>query len=131
MGVEPFLMSASTVGVMAQRLTRRLCQKCKEPTEIEEVTRGYLGLAKDDVVFTGKGCEYCGQKGVKGRIGIYEVMKLNSEIRALVAHGANTEEIHACAVKNGMIDLKSYARILLKEGLTSVEEVLQVVSVQD
>lgn len=131
MGVEPFLMSASTVGVMAQRLTRRLCQKCKEPTEIEDVTRGYLGLGKDDVVYTGKGCEYCGQKGVKGRVGIYEVMKLNAEIRAMVAKGANTEDIHACAVKNGMIDLKAYAGILLREGLTSVEEVLQVVSVQE
>ncbi|HUQ49840.1 MAG TPA: ATPase, T2SS/T4P/T4SS family, partial [Terriglobales bacterium] len=131
MGVEPFLMSASTVGVMAQRLTRRLCQKCKEPTEIEDVVRQYLNLTKDDVTYKGKGCEYCGQKGVKGRVGIYEVMKLNAELRAMVARGANTEEIHAAAVKNGMIDLKAYAGILLKEGLTSVEEVLQVVSVQE
>jgi type II secretory ATPase GspE/PulE/Tfp pilus assembly ATPase PilB-like protein len=58
-------------------------------------------------------------------------MKMNAELRTLVAKGANTEEIHACALKNGMIDLKAYACILLKEGLTSVEEVLQVVSVQE
>jgi len=131
MGVEPFLMSASTVGVMAQRLTRRLCQKCKEPTEIDDTVRQYLGLSKDDVTYKGKGCEYCNEKGVKGRVGIYEVMKMNAELRSMVAKGASTEDIHACAVKNGMIDLKAYAGILLREGLTSVEEVLQVVSVQE
>ena len=131
MGVEPFLMSASTVGVMAQRLTRRLCQKCKEPAEIDDTVRGYLGLSKDDVVYKGAGCESCNMKGVKGRVGIYEVLKMNAEMRTLVAKGANTEEIHAAAIKNGMIDLKGYACILLKEGLTSVEEVLQVVSVQE
>jgi type IV pilus assembly protein PilB len=68
---------------------------------------------------------------VKGRVGIYEVLKMNAEIRALIAKGATTEDIHAAAVRNGMIDLKAYAGILLKEGLTSVEEVLQVVSVQE
>jgi type IV pilus assembly protein PilB len=131
MGVEPFLMSASTVGVMAQRLTRKLCQKCKEPAEVDDVTRGYLGLKKEDVVYKGAGCEYCNMKGVKGRIGIYEVLKMNAELRTLIAKGANTEDIHAAAIRNGMIDLKAYACILLKEGLTSVEEVLQVVSVQE
>src|SRR3954464_10571315 len=131
MGVEPFLMSASTVGVMAQRLTRRLCQKCKEPAQVDDTVRGYLGLSKDDVVYKGAGCESCNMKGVKGRVGIYEVLKMNAEMRTLVAKGANTEEIHACALKNGMVDLKAYACILLKEGLTSVEEVLQVVSVQE
>jgi type IV pilus assembly protein PilB len=68
---------------------------------------------------------------VKGRIGIYEVLKMNSEIRAMVAKGARTEEIHAAAVKNGMLDLKAYACILLEQGLTSVEEVMSVVSVQE
>jgi type IV pilus assembly protein PilB len=131
MGVEPFLMSASTVGVMAQRLCRKLCQACKEPTEVDDVIRGYLGLGKDVTLYKGKGCDACNGKGVKGRIGIYEVLKMNSEMRSLVARGARTEEIHAAAIKNGMIDLKSYACILLAEGKTSVEEVMSVVSVQD
>ena len=72
MGVEPFLMSASTVGVMAQRLARRLCQKCKEPAECDDTVRGYLGLAKDDVVYKGAGCEACDMKGVKGRVGVLQ-----------------------------------------------------------
>ena len=131
MGVEPFLMSASTVGVMAQRLCRKLCQNCKEPAEVEEVTRKYLALSNDVPLFKGKGCDICGGKGVKGRIGIYEVMKMNAELRAMIAKGASTEDIHACAQKNGMIDLKAYAGLLLTQGLTTVEEVMSVVSVQE
>jgi type IV pilus assembly protein PilB len=132
MGVEPFLMSASTVGVMAQRLARRLCQACKEPaTDVDPIVRQYLGLAPDAPLFKGKGCDLCGGKGVKGRIGIYEVMKLNAELRSMIARGASTEDIHAAAIKNGMVELKAYAGILLTQGLTSVEEVLQVVSIQE
>jgi type IV pilus assembly protein PilB len=131
MDVEPFLMSASTVGVMAQRLTRKLCQNCKEPAEIDSTVQQYLGLRPEATVYKGKGCDLCNGKGVKGRIGIYEVLKMNSEIRAMVAKGARTEEIHAAAVKNGLLDLKAYACILLEQGLTSVEEVMSVVSVQE
>ncbi len=131
MGVEPFLMSASTVGVMAQRLARKLCQNCKEPTDVDPTIRQYLGLAPDAPLFKGKGCELCNGKGVKGRIGIYEVMKMNAEVRAMVAKAATTEDIHAAAIKSGMIDLKAYSCILLTQGLTSVEEVMSVVSVQE
>jgi type II secretory ATPase GspE/PulE/Tfp pilus assembly ATPase PilB-like protein len=116
---------------MAQRLARRLCQNCKEEVKLDEVTAQYLGMTPGETVFKGKGCDNCGGKGVKGRVGIYEVMKMNAELRSMVAKGASTEDIHATAVKNGMIDLKGYAGILLREGLTSVEEVLQVVSVQE
>jgi len=131
MGIEPFLMSASTVGVMAQRLTRRLCQNCKEPTEVDPVIMEYLNLEPGTVTYKGKGCELCNGKGLKGRVGIYEVLKMNTELRSMIAKGAHTEDIHAAAIKNGMIDLKAYAGILIREGKTSVEEVLQVVSVQD
>ena len=89
------------------------------------------GLSPEATVYKCKGCDLCNGKGVKGRIGIYEVLKMNSEIRAMVAKGARTEEIHAAAVKNGMLDLKAYACILLEQGLTSVEEVMSVVSVQE
>jgi type IV pilus assembly protein PilB len=131
MGVEPFLMSASTVGVMAQRLARRLCQQCKQPAEVDSVVRQYLGLAPDATLYKGKGCDACNGKGIKGRIGIYEVLKMNTEMRSMVAKGASTEELHAAAVRNGMIDLKAYSCILLTQGLTSVEEVMSVVSVQE
>ncbi len=131
MEIEPFLVSASTVGVMAQRLARRLCQNCKEPIPVEEETAKYLGLTPGETVFKGKGCDACNMKGLKGRVGIYEVMKMNARLRKMVAAAAVTEEIHAAAIEEGMLDLKAYAAWLIRQGLTTVEEVLQVVSVQE
>jgi len=131
MGVEPFLMSASTVGVMAQRLARKLCQGCKVQYDEEADTLGFLGLPAGTKLWKGEGCDRCGGKGVKGRIGIYEVMKLNAEIRRMISSGGSTEALHECAIKNGMIDLKAYAGILMVEGLTNAHEVLQVVSVAE
>jgi len=131
MGIEPFLVSSSTIGVMAQRLARRLCKNCKEEYEAEDATCEFMGLPPKSKLFRGKGCETCNGKGVKGRIGIYEVMKMNAELRSMVAKAALTEDIHNAALRIGMLDLKKYAALLLLNGDTSVEEVLQVVSVQD
>ena len=131
MGIEPFLVSSSTIGVMAQRLARRLCKNCKEQYEAEDSTCEYMGLPPKSVLWKGKGCDQCNGKGVKGRIGIYEVLKMNAELRAMVAKGAITEDIQAAALRMGMLDLKKYAALLLLNGDTSVEEVLQVVSVQE
>ena len=131
MGIEPFLVSSSTIGVMAQRLARRLCKHCREPYQADDATCDFMGLPRGSVLYKGRGCIDCGGKGLKGRVGIYEVLKMNPDIRQLVARGASTEEIHAQAVRSGMLDLKSYAGVLLLKGETSVEEVLQVVSVQE
>jgi type IV pilus assembly protein PilB len=131
MGIEPFLVSSSTIGVMAQRLARRVCQKCKEPYQPDDATCDYMGVERGSTLYKGKGCEACNGKGVKGRVGIYEVMKMNAELRQMVAKGALTEDIHNAALRLGMWDLKKYAAWLLKEGLTNVEEVLQVVSVAE
>ena len=131
MGIEPFLVSSSTIGVMAQRLARRLCKHCKEEYVAEDATCDFMGLPRGSTFWKGRGCDACGGKGVKGRIGIYEVMKMNAELRALVAKGAETDEIHSAALRHGMLDLKKYAGLLLLNGDTSVEEVLQVVSVQE
>jgi len=131
MGIEPFLVSSSTIGVMAQRLARRLCKNCKEPYTPDDQTCDYMSVPRGSTLYKGKGCDTCNGKGLKGRVGIYEVMKMNPELRAMVARGAVTEEIHACALKHGMLDLKLYSAYLLLNGDTSVEEVLQVVSVQE
>jgi type IV pilus assembly protein PilB len=130
MGIEPFLVSSSTVGVIAQRLARRLCQKCKEPYEADAATCGFFGLTPGTVIYRARGCDACDGKGLKGRVGIYEVMKINAELRQLVGRGALAEEIHAAALGGGMIDLKRYAAILLTEGMTTVDEVTSVVSIE-
>jgi len=131
MGIEPFLISSSTIGVMAQRLARRLCKVCREQYEADDQTCEYMGLKPKSVLWKGRGCGECNGRGVKGRIGIYEVLKMNAELRQLVAKGAITEDIHRLALSEGMLDLKKYAALLLLNGDTSVEEVLQVVSVQE
>jgi type IV pilus assembly protein PilB len=131
MGIEPFLVSSSTIGVMAQRLARRLCTKCKEQYTADEATCEFMGLPRGAKIYKARGCEHCGGKGLKGRVGIYEVMKMNAELRQMIAKGALAEEIHNKAVANGMLDLKKYSAWLLTEGHTTVEEVLQVVSVQE
>ena len=131
MGIEPFLISSSTIAVMAQRLARRLCKQCREEYVAEDAICDYMGLPHGSKFCKGRGCDACAGKGVKGRVGIYEVMKMNAELRTMVAKGALTEEIHAAALRHGMLDLKKYAGLLLLNGDTSVEEVLQVVSVQE
>ncbi len=135
MGVEPFLISSSTIGIMAQRLTRRLCKHCREEFTADDATLEYMCIkhkpGEQVTLFKKRGCDACSGNGFKGRVGIYEVLKMNQELRNLVARGASTEEVTAAALKAGMIDLKTYAAILLREGLTTVEEVLQVVSVQE
>ena len=130
MGIEPFLVSSSTIGVIAQRLARRLCQACKEPYVAEPATCAFFGLPEGTTVYRARGCAACDGKGLKGRVGIYEVMRMNAELRQMVGRGALAEEIHAAALANGMIDLKRYSALLLADGLTTVDEVTSVVSIE-
>ncbi|HEY3043611.1 MAG TPA: ATPase, T2SS/T4P/T4SS family [Vicinamibacterales bacterium] len=130
MGIEPFLVSSSTIGVIAQRLARKLCQACREPYTAEETTCAFFELTPGATIYRARGCTACDGKGLKGRIGIYEVMKMNAELRQMVGRGALAEDIHAAALNQGMIDLKRYAALLLTEGLTTVDEVTSVVSVE-
>jgi type IV pilus assembly protein PilB len=130
MGIEPFLVSSSTVGVIAQRLARRLCQSCREEYEAEPDTCAYFGLEPGTKIFRGAGCNECGGRGVRGRIGIYEVMRMNPTLRHMVGTGRRAEEIADAALNSGMIDLKKYSAILLREGLTTVEEVTSVVAIE-
>jgi hypothetical protein len=116
MGIEPFLVSSSTIGVIAQRLARRLCQECREPYAPDAETRRFFGLAEAVTLYRGRGCSRCAGKGVKGRIGIYEVMRMTPALRQLVSKGAPAEELHAAAVAGGMVDLKAYAVRLLVQG---------------
>jgi len=129
MDIEPFLVSSSTIGVIAQRLARRLCQECREPYAVDANIARFWGLPEGAVIYRGRGCNACGGKGVRGRVGVYEVMKVTPRIRTMIGTGARSEEIHAAAIEEGMIDLKRYSAWLLTEGLTSVEEVTSVVSV--
>jgi type IV pilus assembly protein PilB len=130
MGIEPFLVTSSTIGVIAQRLARRLCQTCKEPYTPEPIQARFFGLPEGTTLYRGRGCNECSGRGLRGRIGIYEVMRMTPSLREMVGKGARAEEIHAAALAAGMIDLKKYAAQLLVDGLTTAEEVTSVVSIE-
>jgi type IV pilus assembly protein PilB len=126
MGIEPFLMANSTIGVVAQRLARRLCQNCEVPTVVDDTVLSFFGYTKENAptFYKGEGCERCGHTGKQGRIGLFELLVMSDEIKRAVAHGARAEEIRAIAIANGMKTLKDYSMILMAEGLTSVDEVM-------
>ncbi len=131
MGIEPFLVSEACRLIMAQRLVRKICSNCKvEDKDIDRATLIKIGIPEDEVdsivVYKGKGCERCGNVGYKGRIGLYEVMPITSALKELIIGGASEIEIRRQAIKEGMKTLRMTALNKLKQGLTTVEEVLRV-----
>ncbi len=131
MGVEPFLISASVVGVLAQRLARRICPECKREWDPPEDMLRVFGWDPsqngDQVFYRGAGCDYCRQTGYKGRIGLFEFMVVNSEIQELVVRRAPLADIREAARANGMRALKEdgFRKVLL--GITTPDEVQRVV----
>ena len=133
MKIEPFLVSSSTIGVIAQRLARRLCKTCKEAYKPDANDKKYWDLPADkDVTFyKAKGCSVCGGTGYKGRVGLYEVMRMSTNLKAMVSANRNSTEITDAAIKEGMLTLKAYGVLMMLDGHTSPEEVLQCVVVQE
>lgn len=130
MGIEPFLVSTSIIGIISQRLVRRICPNCKEKYKPDNVIAKYLGLPEDTELYKGKGCDTCNMSGYKGRVGVYEVLSVNESLRHFIGEGADTQTIRQEAIKGGMKSLKDYCLILLNEGLTTVDEVLRTVAIQ-
>jgi type IV pilus assembly protein PilB len=130
MGVEPVLIAATLRMVIAQRLLRRICVKCKEPYEVPGSAIAALGLEVDInkpfKIWKGKGCNFCGNSGFKGRVGIYEVLEMNEEMRQLVVRKAPPSDIRAAATRTGVEPLRTVAVKKLLSGVTSIEEVLRV-----
>jgi len=124
--IEPFLISASVLCVVAQRLVRLLCHGCKEPYEPTQEVIDELKLPPGEYTFfKGKGCPLCDNKGYKGRVGVYEVMFMNDEIRELTHRREDSAVIQEAAVRNGMKILRQAAIIKAMVGLTSVSEALR------
>jgi len=125
MGVAPFLISSSVIGVIAQRLVRKLCPSCKEAFEPgPNVCREY-GIPEGSRIYKATGCEQCRWSGYKGRTAVFQIMTVNDEIRRLIAEEAQAREIEAAARKNGMKTLRDAGLLKVLEGVSSMEEVLQ------
>ncbi|QGU95775.1 type II secretion system protein GspE [Clostridium bovifaecis] len=128
MGIESYLISASISGVIAQRLVRKTCSKCKEAYEANEYEKSILNLDKQDdlKLYRGKGCTYCNNTGYSGRTGIYEIMEISKEHRELIQSKGGTEEIKELNLKNGIRTLKMACSDLVLKGETTIEELAKV-----
>lgn len=125
MGVAPFLISSSVIGVIAQRLVRKLCPACKEAFEPgPNVCREYR-IPEGSRIYKAVGCEQCRWSGYKGRTAVFQMMSINDEIRRLIAEEAQAREIEDAALRNGMRTLRDAGLLKVLEGVSSMEEVLQ------
>jgi len=133
MGVETYLVASAIDCVVAQRLARKLCPKCREgyrPTQAELEQAGFPEFVWDDIkeLFRPVGCTACSKTGFRGRLGLYEVMTMSEEIERLVVDRAPSEEIKRSSRRDGMITLREDGLEKIRLGITSIEEVLRVVS---
>ncbi len=129
MGIEPFLVASSLNLVCAQRLVRRICKNCTEPDPTPPPALMQAGFSAEDakkvVPNRGRGCEKCNNTGYKGRVGLYEVMELTEEVRELVLVGASALELRRKAVEEGMLTLRSSGLRKVKDGVTTLEEIVR------
>ncbi len=129
MGIEPFLVATSVNLICAQRLVRRICQNCKEPLDVPSQAMLDAGFSQEETpatkTYVGKGCGACNKSGYKGRVGLYEVMEINDELRELILVGASALELKKKAIDQGMLTLRRSGLTKAAMGLTTMEEVLR------
>lgn len=124
MGIKPYLVATSVVGIMAQRLVRRICSNCKEAYEASAYEKEILGqdINIPLVLYRGKGCGYCNETGYSGRIGIYEIMEVTRKHRESISSGENSDVLRDISIENGMKTLESECKELVLNGVTTMEE---------
>lgn len=130
MGIEPYLLSSSVVGVLAQRLVRRICPDCRQPYKATDRELINIGIEREGLphghLFHGAGCSSCFGSGYKGRHAIYELMSVGNEIKKQIVKSPDAVELRALALRQGMTSLLLHGGELIKEGITTVAEVLRV-----
>jgi len=129
LGIETFLLTATLEGIVAQRLVRTICPKCKERYEPKEEELMELGLLPEDIrgrqLFRGRGCEHCLKSGYKGRMALFEIMQMNDQLRELIMKKASTNVLRDLARKSGMRTLRESGLLAIYEGQTTIDEVVR------
>ena len=129
MGIEPFLITATVEGIVAQRLVRRICKGCKTQYDPTEDQLASLQLTPDDVkgkkFFYGRGCKQCNGTGYRGRVGIFEIMVFNDEIRDLIMSQASTNVLRTAGQKAGMKLLRENGLAAIFDGITTIDEIVK------
>jgi general secretion pathway protein E len=128
MGVEDYLLASSLLGVLAQRLVRRVCERCRAPAEMARGVPAEVARANGEEiqVYEGRGCEHCAQTGYRGRCGIFELLLMNDATRQLVLKRSSADVIRDAAVKQGMRTLREDGWRKVRAGVTTVAEVVRV-----
>jgi general secretion pathway protein E len=127
MGIEPFLISSSLLGVLAQRLVRTLCSDCKEPYEADKETKKLFGLKKkeDLTLYRACGCEACNYKGYRGRTGIHELLVIDEDVQTLI-HSESGEQAIEKQIREHTPSIRDDGLSKVRAGITSLEEVMRV-----
>jgi type IV pilus assembly protein PilB len=135
MGMEPYLITATVEGVMAQRLVRKICEDCRVEFEPSAEMLMELSLTPQDVkgkkFYYGRGCDRCNNTGHRGRMGIYELVIMNDDLRDLISQGASTDELRASCRRSGMITLRESGMRAIYMGATTIEEVVRETILED
>jgi type IV pilus assembly protein PilB len=135
MGLEPYLITATVEGIMAQRLVRKICEDCRQEFEPSPEILMELNLRPKDVegkkFYYGRGCDRCNNTGHRGRMGIYELIVMNDEIRDLISAGASTDQLRKECRRQGMITLRDSGLRSIYSGLTTIEEVVRETVLED
>ena len=126
LGVEAYLLRASLLAVMSQRLVRLTCPHCREVERVDPHVRGRLGVGEDEIFHAGRGCDRCEGLGVYGRRAVYELMVVTPKLRALIVPGANADALHAAALEDGMVPITQAALRLARDGAISLSEAWRV-----
>ncbi len=129
LGVEPFLVTATLEGVVAQRLVRRICTNCRTEYQPNEQQLEELDMTEDDIkgkkFYYGRGCGKCNNTGYRGRSGLFEIMTFDDEMRSLVMNNASTNVLRAAAIKKGMVMLRENGLAAIYDGITTIDEVVK------
>jgi len=130
MGIPEFLITATVEGILAQRLVRRICSNCREQIEVSEEQLAHLGYEEREDVqqlkfFRGRGCDVCNNTGYKGRIGLFELMIMNDEMRNMILNKCTTDELRDIACQNGMVTLRASGEEFIQQGITTADEVIR------
>ncbi len=132
MGIEPYLLSSSLIGVLAQRLVRKICTRCKVSYKPKKEELLELAITKEEadegkiLLYRGKGCEHCYQTGYRGREGLYEFMPVTTKVKNQILISADATKLQKIAIDDGMLSLRKEGMLLAISGITSLEEVLRV-----
>jgi len=132
MGIEPFLISSSVIGIIAQRLVRKICPRCKKgikiTSDMKKILDEYEISSNEITLYKGEGCPYCKNTGYKGRVAIFEMIVITENIRDLISKNVTTGKLREVAIKEGMCQLKEDGIKKVCEGITTIDEVLRVAS---